>query len=320
VALHGSFRHRLVTIFGGTGFIGRHLILRLAARGARIQVISRHPGRGRHLQPMGNVGQIVTRRADIGSEEALAAVIGGSWAVVNLVAILYETRRQSFEAVHVDLAGRIARAAKAAGAERFLHISALGADAASPAAYARTKAAGEAAVRDAFPEATIFRPSVVVGPEDGYFNRFAEMARFLPALPLIGGGKTRFQLVWVGDVADAMVAALEREDARGKTYELGGPRAYTFEETMRWMLEVIGRRRFLVPISFKLASLKARVLELAPAPLLTRDQVELLKVDNVVSEGALTLADLGVKATPMELVVPDYLARYRPYPSRAVRL
>jgi uncharacterized protein YbjT (DUF2867 family) len=319
VALHGSFRHRLVTVFGGTGFIGRHLIRRLAGGGARIQVISRNPARGRHLQPMGNVGQIVTRRADTTSEEALAAVIGGSWAVVNLVAILYETRRHTFQSVHVDFADRIARAAKAAGAERLLHISAIGADPDSPAAYARTKAAGEAAVREAFPEATIFRPSVVVGPEDGYFNRFGEMARFLPALPLIGGGKTRFQLVWVGDVADAMIAALERQDARGKTYELGGPRIYTFEETMRWMLKEIGRRRFLVPISFSLASLMARVLELLPVPPLTRDQVELLKVDNVVTEGALTLGDLGVRPTPIELVVPDYLMRYRPYPSRIAR-
>jgi uncharacterized protein YbjT (DUF2867 family) len=317
--MHGRFRNRVVTVFGGTGFIGRHLIRRLAAGGARVQVISRNPTRGRHLQPMGNVGQIVVRRANVASEEALAAVIGGSWAVVNLVAILYETRRQTFQAVHVDLAGRIARAAKAAGAERFLHMSALGADGSSPAAYARTKAAGEAAVREAFPDVTIFRPSVVVGPEDGYFNRFAEMARFLPALPLIGGGKTRFQLVWVGDVADAMVAALEREDSRGETYELGGPRAYTFEETMRYMLEVIGRKRLLVPISFRLASLQARFLELLPSPLLTRDQVELLKVDNVVGEGVHTLADLGVKPTPIELVVPDYLIRYRAYPSRAVR-
>jgi NADH dehydrogenase len=319
LTLHGHLRNRLITIFGGTGFIGRHLVQRLAARGARIRVISRNVSRGGHLQPMGHVGQIVVAQADLRSEEGVAAAMRGSVGVINLVGILHEGGRQTFEAVHAELPGRIARAAAAIGAERMLQMSALGADAGSKSAYARSKAAGERAVREAFPDATIFRPSVVVGPEDGFFNRFAAMARLLPALPLIGGGKTRFQLVYVGDVADAMAAALEDDEARGATYELGGPRVYTFEELMRYMLEVVGRRRLLVPISFDLAALQARVLEFLPEPPLTRDQVLLLKQDNVVSQGAKTLADLGVLPTPIELVVPDYLTRYRANAARVAQ-
>jgi len=309
--LHGHMRNRLITILGGTGFIGRHLVRRLAVRGARIRVISRSPARGRHFQPMGNVGQIVVQPGDLRTEEGLQRALAGSSAVVNLIGILYESGRQTFEAVHAELPGRIAWAAGAIGAERMIQMSALGADAQSASAYARSKAAGEQAVRDAFPGATIFRPSVVVGPEDGFFNRFASMARFALFLPLIGGGKTRFQPVFVGDVADAMVAALERDDARGRTFELGGPRVYSFEELMRYTLEVVGRRRLLLPIPFKQARLLGRVLELLPVPPLTRDQVKLLKRDNVVAPDALTLADLDLTPTPIELVVPDYLTRYR---------
>jgi uncharacterized protein YbjT (DUF2867 family) len=218
--------------------------------------------------------------------------------------------------VQGELPGRIARAAVAAGIARMVQISAIGADPDSKSAYARSKAQGEAAARAALPAAVIMRPSIVVGPEDGFFNRFAAMARLLPALPLIGGGETRFQPVFVGDVADAIVAALEREDALGQTYELGGPKVYSFAELMRYMLKVIGRRRLLVPLSFELATLQARVLELLPVPPLTRDQVELLKTDNVVGANARTLADLGITPTPIELVVPDYLDRYRARPAR----
>jgi uncharacterized protein YbjT (DUF2867 family) len=297
LTLHGPLRNRLITIFGGTGFIGRHLVRRLAARGARIRVISRNVSRGSHLQPMGHVGQIVVERADIRSDAGVEAAVRGSIGIINLVGILHESGGQTFEAVHAALPGRIARAATAIGAERMLQMSALGADAGSASAYARSKAEGERLVREVSPGVTIFRPSIVIGPEDGFFNRFAAMARIAPALPLIGGGRTRFQPVYVGDVADAMVAALERDEARGTTYELGGPQVYTFEELMRYMLEVIGRRRLLVPISFDLAAMQARVLELLPEPPLTRDQLELLKRDNVVSEGAKGLA--------------DYLTRYR---------
>jgi uncharacterized protein YbjT (DUF2867 family) len=311
-------RNRLITIFGGTGFIGGHVVRRLAARGARLLVISRDPAHGARLQPMGNVGQIVVERADLGSEEALGRAIDGAFAVINLIGILYETRRQTFRAVHAELPGRIAKLAAAAGVQRLVQVSAVGADLDSASAYARSKAEGERAVREAFPRATILRPSIVVGPRDGFFNRFAAMARLLPALPLIGGGRTRFQPVYVGDVADAIVAALERDDAPGRTFELGGPKVYSFAELMRYMLQVIGRRRLLVPISFELAMLLARLLELAPAPPLTRDQVELLKTDNVVEGDALTL-DLGITPTPIELVVPEYLALYRAAAALIVR-
>ena len=304
-------RNRLITVFGGTGFIGRHLVRRLAARGARVLVTSRNPSRGGHLQPMGRVGQIVVERVDLASEQGLARALAGASGVVNLIGMLHETRRQRFEDVQGALPGRIAKAAAAAGIERMVQLSAIGADPDSQSAYARSKADGERRVREALPSATIVRPSIVIGPEDSFFNRFAEMARWLPALPLIGGGKTLFQPVYVGDVADAIVAGLQRPDTAGQTYELGGPQVYSFAQLMRYMLAVLGRRRLLVPLSFGMAALQARFLELLPAPPLTRDQVELLKTDNVVAEGAMGLADLGIAPTPIELIVPEYLARYR---------
>jgi NADH dehydrogenase len=313
-------RNRLITVFGGTGFIGRHLVRRLAAQGARVLVTSHNPSRGGHLQPMGGVGQIVVERVDLQSEQALARALAGASGVVNLIGILYETRRQRFDEVQGALPGRIAKVAAAAGIERMVQLSAIGADSGSTSAYARSKAEGERRVREALPSATILRPSIVIGPEDGFFNRFAEMARWLPALPLIGGGETRFQPVYVGDVADAIVAGLQRPETAGQTYELGGPQVYSFAELMRYMLNVLGRRRLLLPISFRIAEFQARLLELAPVPLLTRDQVELLKTDNVVAEGAKGLADLGITPTPIELIVPEYLARYRAAPARMVRL
>lgn len=307
-------RNQVVTVFGGTGFIGRHLVQRLAGQNLRLKIPSRTPHRYRHLQPITTPGQIVLDRINLRDDEAVRRYVDGSLYVINLIAILHERRAGQFQSVHVDLAGRIARAARAVGAERLVHVSALGASTASTSVYARTKAEGEAAVREAFPEATIMRPSVIFGPEDNFLNRFASMARFLPALPLIGGGRTRFQPVYVADVADAIMAVLERDDAQGRTYELGGPSIYTFEQIMRWLLQVCGRRRFLVPLSFDLAKLQGRFFEVLPEPPLTRDQVELLKQDNVVSEGAAGLKDLGVSPTPMELVAPDYLVRYSSTP------
>lgn len=303
--------NQLITVFGGTGFIGRHLVRRLAAHGARLLVTSRNPSAGGHLQPMGRVGQIVVERVDLASEQALARALAGASGVVNLIGILHETRRQRFEEVQGALPGRIAKVAADAGIERMVQLSAIGADPDSPSVYARSKAEGERRVREALPSATIVRPSIIIGPEDSFFNRFAEMARWLPALPLIGGGKTRFQPVYVGDVADAIVAGLLRPDTAGQTYELGGPQVYTFAELMRYMLYVLDRRRLLVPLSFGMAALQARFLELLPVPPLTRDQVELLKTDNVVAEGARGFADLAIAPTPIELIVPEYLARYR---------
>lgn len=302
---------RLITIFGGVGFIGRHLVQRLAADGWQIRVISRSPRLAGHLQPLGDVGQIVVQSANTRDEASLTELLRGSSAVVNLIGILYETSRQRFDEVHGELPGRIARAAAEAGVERVVQVSAIGADEGSTSAYARSKAKGEAAMREAFPSTVILRPSIVIGPEDGFFNRFAAMARISPALPLIGGGKTRFQPVYVGDVARAITTVLERDNALGRTFEIGGPKIYSFAELLRYMLDVIGRKRWLVDLPWGLAAIQARIMELLPVPPLTRDQLELLKSDNVVGENALTLDDLGIEAMPIEMVVPSYLARHR---------
>jgi NADH dehydrogenase len=304
-------RYRRVTVTGASGFIGRYVVKRLATRGVVIAAVSRYAETAKFLRPMGDVGQIATLRASLQDEAALAATVQGADSVVNLVGILHEFGVQRFDAVHHEGAARLARIARAAGVKRFVHVSALGADPGSPAAYARSKAAGEAAVRAAFPEAVILRPSIVFGPEDKFFNRFAEMAQRLPALPLIGGGGTRMQPVYVGDVADAIIRALEDEDAAGRTYELGGPRVYTFRELMELMLEEIRRRRPLVPVSYGLAEFLGGLLEFLPVPPLTRDQVRMLQADNVVAPGAATLADLGITPTAVEAILPTYMDRYR---------
>ena len=311
---------QLVTVFGGSGFIGRTLVKRLAKTGAVIRVPVRNPELAKVLKPMGDVGQITPMRLDIGSAPAVAEAVAGADAVVNLIGILYESRGSRFDQVQGEAPGRFAAAAAHAGVPRFVHVSALGADAASPSGYARSKAAGEAAVRAAYPKAVIFRPSIVFGPEDDFFNRFAGLAQFLPALPLIGGGHTKFQPVYVGDDADAIMAALADPATDGKTYELGGPQVYSFAELMRLMLDQIQRHRLLVPIPFGLAGLEAAFLELVPAlslglieaPMLTRDQVKLLKRDTVVSPGALTLRDLGIAPTALAAILPTYLDRFRP--------
>jgi len=304
-------KYRRVTVMGGSGFIGRYVVSRLAQQGAVVTVASRHASRARFLATMGDVGQVALLDADLSDEAALAATLAGADAVVSAVGILYERGKQRFDLVHHQGPARLARAAAAAGARQFVHVSAIGADPASLAAYGRSKAAGEQAVRAAFPAATILRPSIVFGPEDDFFNRFAAMARLSPVLPLIGGGATRFQPVYVGDVADAAVAALERPDAAGKTYELGGPKTYTFRELLALMLAEIGRKRCLMNLPFGLASLEAAVLEWLPVPPLTRDQVKLLQRDNVVSAGAPGFAELGLTPTSLELILPTYLDRFR---------
>jgi len=303
---------RLVTVFGGSGFIGRYVVRELAKRGYLVRVAVRRPDQALFLKPAGDVGQITPVAANLRDQASVEATVKGAAAVVNLVGLLYESGRQRFQAVHVEGAGRVAAAAKAAGAERFVQISALGADPQSPAAYGRSKAAGEAAVVAAFPGAVILRPSIVFGPEDDFFNRFAAMARLSPALPLIGGGKTKFQPVYVEDVAAAIVASLERPEARGGLYELGGPSVYSFKALLQYILAETGRRRLLVPVPFCAMRLQAAFLELLPVPPLTRDQVRLLERDNVVSPGARTLADFGIAPTALELVVPHYIARFRP--------
>lgn len=301
---------KLVTIFGGTGFLGRHTVRALAKAGWRIKVASRHPERGYFLRPLGQVGQIDFVKCDIADKDQVAAALAGAHAVVNLCGILFQ-RGQSFQDVQSDGAANVAEAAAAAGVTTMVQVSAIGADIESDSAYARTKAEGETRVRAAFPAATILRPSIIFGPEDDFFNRFAALARMAPALPLVGGGKTRFQPVFVGDVAAAIATALESDAARGKTYELGGPTVYSFRQLLELMLKEIGRKRLLLPLPFGLASFMAFFLQLAPKPQLTPDQVKLLKRDNVVSPTALTLADLGITPTSVEVELPAYLWRYR---------
>ena len=303
---------RVVTVFGGSGFIGRHLIGRLAKQGWVVRVAVRRPSHAGYLKPMGDVGQITPIRAPLQDPIAVESAVAGADAAINLVGILYERGRQNFTALHARGAQTVAAAAAAAGVERLVQVSALGADLHATADYARSKGAGEAAVRTAFPGAVILRPSVAFGPEDGFFNRFAQIARISPFLPLIGGGHTRFQPVYVGDVAEAIAKAVLDPACAGRTYELGGPHVYSFKELMELLLREIHRRRLLVPWPFALAEMQAMFFELLPVPPLTRDQVRLLRNDSVVSEGALTLADLGITPTSVEVILPTYLDRYRP--------
>ncbi|MEL6363205.1 MAG: complex I NDUFA9 subunit family protein [Pseudomonadota bacterium] len=313
---------RLTTVFGGSGFVGRNVVRELAKRGDRVRVAVRRPHLAHHLKPLGVVGQIQLMQANVRNRPSVEKALDGADACVYLPGVLASQGRQTFKAVQEEGARTVAEAAAAAGVELYVHMSAIGADATSKSEYARTKAAGERSVCAAMPEATIIRPSIVFGEGDGFFNRFAAMARFAPALPAIGGGKTRFQPVYVDDVADAICEALDRAEARGATYELGGPAVYTFNELMKLMMEVIGRKRLLAPIPFPIAGLMGLAGEISGAlpfidPFLTRDQVELLKSDNIVGasgdEGVLTTQDLGITPESVEAIIPTYLERYRKY-------
>ncbi|MBM3548095.1 MAG: complex I NDUFA9 subunit family protein [Alphaproteobacteria bacterium] len=303
---------RLATVFGGSGFVGRYIVRQLARDGWRVNVACRDAEYAKFLKPMGDVGQVTPLAISIRDDAGVTAAVAGAEAVINLVGVLYEGGNQNFEAIHHQGAKRVAEASARAGVSRLLHFSALGADASSPARYARTKAAGEAAVRAAFPSATIFRPSIIFGPEDGFFNRFAGLARVMPALPLFGGGKTRFQPVYVGDVAEAAKRVLDDPKTAGVTYELGGPTIYTFRQLMELMLREIRRKRCLVSVPFGIARLEARFLQVLPVPPLTVDQVRMLERDNITTPGAPGLAELGIAPTPVETVIPSYLDRFRP--------
>ena len=308
--LNRRMETKLVTIFGGSGFLGRHTVRALARAGWRIRVAVRHPNMAFFLKPAGTVGQIAPIKCDVSDPEQVAAAIAGASAVVNLTGILYP-HGQSFEEVHCDGAQNIAQAAARAGVNTLVHVSAIGADSESQSHYAQTKAIGESRVRAAFPGAVILRPSIVFGPDDDFFNRFAGLARISPVLPLVGGGKTKFQPVFVGDVANAVGVALSSEAARGKTYELGGPMTYSFKALMEIVCRETGRKRLLLPLPFGLALFKSFFLQMMPKPLLTPDQVRLLRYDNIVSPTALTLADLGITANSVEAEVPGYLWRFR---------
>lgn len=301
----------VATVFGGSGFIGRYVVKRLAAQGHVIRVAVRDPESAGKLRPMGRVGQIVPLYASLTRQGTVERALEGADLVVNLVGILAERRAGDFDRIHGEGAGLVARIAAAAGTKRLVHVSALGADPAGPSLYARSKAAGEAAVRAAFPQATVLRPSVVFGAEDQFFNRFGAMAQFLPIMPVIAGD-TKFQPVYVGDVADAVMAGLERTDAVGGIFELGGPKVLTFREILAWILEETRRRKRLVEIPMGLARLQATVAEHLPGKPFTRDQLLLLQRDNVTAPGAPGLRELGIVPTPVELVVPDYIGRFRP--------
>ena len=307
---------KLVTVFGGSGFLGRHVVRALARNGWRVRVAVRRPDLAGFLQPLGGVGQVVATQANVRFPESVAQAAKGADAVVNLVGILAPAGKQSFAAIQAEGARVVANAARAAGASQFVQMSAIGARPDGPAVYASTKSQGEAAALEAYPDAVILRPSVVFGPEDDFYNRFAALARFSPALPLIGGGKTRFQPVFVGDVAQAVAVALDGGVSGGPgAYELGGPEIRTFEEILQYVLQETGRSRALLPLPFGLAKAQAKILQMLPGQLLTVDQVTMLESDNVVSQEAIadgrTLSAFGIAPTPVGAVVPGYLWRYR---------
>jgi NADH dehydrogenase len=304
----------LVTVFGGSGFIGTQVVRQLAKAGWRIRVAVRNPSLAYAMRLHGDVGQIDVVQANIRDAASVRRALDGATASVNLVGVLYEAGRQGFQAVHVMGAKTVAEAAKAQGVARVVQMSALGADPASPSKYARTKAEGEAVVRQVRPDAVIVRPSVVFGPEDGFFNKFAAMAGVSPALPLVGGGLTKFQPVFVGDVGKAIAQVAADADAAGRTYELGGPAVLTFRELMELMLAETGQKRLLLPVPFPVAGMLGALGDLVAGiipPPITSDQVQLLKADNVVSGAHPGLAELGITATTLEAVLPTYLYRYR---------
>ncbi|WP_339744159.1 complex I NDUFA9 subunit family protein [uncultured Maricaulis sp.] len=309
-------RDEIITVFGGSGFVGRHVVRALSRAGYRVRVATRRPHLAQDLRVAGVVGQVQLVQANVRVASSVERAVEGASGVVNLVGVLNEDGRQTFTRLHALGAKTIATAAAKAGITTMIQMSAIGADANSASRYARSKAEGEAHVKAALPSATILRPSIIFGVGDGFFNRFASMAQFLPILPLFGGGKTRFQPVYAGDVADAVLAALTSEAARGQTYELGGPGVYTFEELMRFVVTELDRPRFLMPLPFALATPMAMLFEMAAIlpfvePVITRDQLTQLRQDNVVSEAAKTLADLGLTGETVEAIVPDYLIPYR---------
>jgi NADH dehydrogenase len=311
-----SNQDTLVTVFGGSGFLGRNVVRALCKRDYRIRVAVRRPELAGHLQPLGRVGQIHAVQANLRYPASVEAAMRDAHVAINLVAILAPSGAQTFDAVQVKGAEAVARAAAAAGAS-MVHVSAIGADEKSSSHYARAKAEGEQAVLAALPSATIMRPSLMFGPEDQFTNRFAALARISPMLPLIGGGATRIQPVYVGDVATAIADAVDGKAKPGATYELGGPEVLTFREIMQIILEITDRERPLVSLPFGLAKLQSLFLQFAPGALkLTPDQVELLRTDNVVSEAAkaagLTLEGLGITPDSLEGVAPQYLWRFRP--------
>ena len=306
---------KIVTLIGGSGFVGRHVARALAKRGYRIRVGCRRPDLAGHVQPLGSTGQVMPIQVNVRYPASLAAACDGAYAVMNLTGVLASGGAQSFEAVHVFGAEACAKAARTAKASVFIQMSALGADVNSASEYARSKGEGEVRAKAAFAGAVILRPSIVFGPEDNFFNQFAGMSRLAPVLPLIGGGMTKFTPVFVGDVAEAVAKIIDAGEASGKTYELGGPEVFTFKQLLQFTLDTVGRKRLLLPLPWLVAKVMGTVMGVMPGAPLTADQVELLKTDNVISDEAAregrTLAGLGIAASSIQGIVPSYLYRFR---------
>lgn len=313
--MSAALNGKLVTVFGGSGFVGRHAIQALARQGYRIRVAVRRPDLAEHVQPLGAPGQIMPIQANLRYRWSIDRAVENADAVVNCVGILAESGKQSFNAVQGFGPRAIAEAARANGLDGIVHVSAIGASAGSTSTYAQTKAAGEAAVLETLPDSVILRPSIIFGPEDDFFNRFASMARFSPALPLVGGGKTLFQPVYVADVGAAIAQAVNGALEKGATYELGGPEVKSFRECLELMLEITRHDRLLAPLPFGAASIMGKIMQMLPKPMLTADQVELLKSDNVVSgeaqKAGYTLEGMGIAPTSLAAILPTYLDRFR---------
>lgn len=305
-------KNQIITIFGGSGFLGSHIVQDLARAGFRIKIVTRIPESAYELKTQGNVGQIVACTCDYGDDKAIEEIVSGSYAVINLIGILYEKRKSKFKKAHVSIPEKIAASCKKKEVSKFIHVSALGVER-GISKYAKSKLSGEEAVKKAFPNATILRPSVIFGPEDSFFNMFAKLSTFIPVLPLIGGGQTKFQPVYVGDIAEAVQnIILEKTKAHaGNTYLLGGPEVVTLKEIFQRLMQETNRKCALVHIPWFVAKIQAFFLGLMPRPLLTIDQVKSLKINNIVKDRALKLEDLGVTPTPMAAVLPRYLSCYR---------
>ena len=305
-----------VTIFGGSGFIGRHLIRKLAKSGSRIRIAVRKPSKAKFLEPLGNVGQIVPVYSDLTDYNSVSKAIDGSDIIINLVGILHNSGKYTFNNVHVKGPQNLAKLAKEKNILRLIHVSALGADKDSKSFSSRSKAEGEDAILSNFPKATVLRPSLIFGTEDKFFNRFASMARYMPILPIFGSsfsniGKTLFQPVYVKDVVRAVIFSSENTLANGKIFELGGPKQYSYKELMSIILDITGRRRILFPVHVNNAKVLAFFLERLPGALLTRDQLTQIMINNIVSKGAYSFSEMNISPTPLETIVPEYLSRFR---------
>lgn len=307
-------RKDIVTVLGGTGFVGKHVVKHLARAGYMVNVVSRTPDQALELRVLGPVGKVVLSRGNIRDIESIKPYLATSFAAIDLVGIMHESGKQRFSTLHAQAAEKVAKAAKETGVERYFYMSALGVDKAFTSKYAKSKANGEKAVLEAFPEATVLRPALMFGDGEKFFSKFACMARFSPVLPLIGGGETKFQPVYVEDIAAAVAKLMVEGKGRGKILEFGGPKVYTLKEMLEIMLAEIGRDRILLPVPFALASLAGSLMQWLPNPLITSDQVRLLKYDNIVTSGHNSLVELGIKPTFLETVLPDILARYRKKP------